>query len=472
MAILDRFRTNKNKETKWLDSQGNPKTVISSITTSSDKKGIPAKRNEKNLKKYWEYYDSEGTIFASINTIAWNTVMVGYHLISAEPEAKKLVQAKFDEMDIDSKLLDIVIYGLVFGDSYLEKVRAKGNKNSMSKYKDPLSLRLVKYNNFPILIKNMNYRLNTIKSMKEKPKGYLAELKLVDPTTMIVNTDEFGREVSYQQKISGRLSEDILSQAEMTHFNFFPRHDSPYGISLLEPNQTNIDRKMATDNTIFNAVQRHTAKYVVTVGDKENIPPKAIFDSIKSEMEDINSKNEFIVPGVLSIDTIDEKGIQGVEEYFDTFMKQLIVGLLCPGESIGLGEGSTEASARVREIMFERFIKAIQQKLATKVRTQIINDILIDNGFEENLVYMKFNSVTDADEAVKSKWLGNLLRGFPEGNKPFSINEIRSMFDYPPIEGGDDILGYTQPEEEEEDNEEEYEEREPRDDETSSDNQI
>ena len=87
--------------------------------------------------------------------------------------------------------------------------------------------------------------------------------------------------------------------------------------------------------------------------------------------------------------------------------------------------------------MFERFIKAIQHKLSTKLRVEIINQLLLENGFEENTVHLRFNSVTDADEGTKAKWIGNLLRG---GVKVFSTNEIRAMFDYPPVEGGDDIL--------------------------------
>ena len=83
--------------------------------------------------------------------------------------------------------------------------------------------------------------------------------------------------------------------------------------------------------------------------------------------------------------------------------------------------------------MYERMIRAFQLKIANQVRTEIFNPILESNGFEPNIVKMKFNSVTDADEAVKAKWLGNLLRGYPQGQKPLSINEVRSLFGFQPI---------------------------------------
>jgi len=76
-------------------------------------------------------------------------------------------------------------------------------------------------------------------------------------------------------------------------------------------------------------------------------------------------------------------------------------------------------------------IKSFQFKIANILRLDLLNDILVKNGFQPNIVTVKFNSVTDADEADKAKWLGNLLRGFPDGQKPFSTNEIRAMFGFP-----------------------------------------
>jgi len=377
------------KPNKYLDNQGRPKTII----TTGASKGISglgqSQRNEAMLKKYWNYYESEGTIFASINTTAWNSVMVGYYLISEHEDAKEYIQQKLELMDLDSVLLDNVIYGLIYGDSFIEKVKDSSGK--------------------------------------------LIQLKSVDPTTMQINTNEYGNVINYQQKISGKLYPPIEA-TDIIHLRFFPKPDSPYGVSIIAPSKDTIDRKITTDESIANAVKRHgTPKYVVSIGTEEEIPPKEVFTDIKSKLEDISSLNEFIVPGLVKINTIDESGIQSVKEYYDYFQTQLIVGLLCPEEALGQGKGSTEATSRVKEIMYERFIKAIQHKLTTLVRLNIINTILTEINWPENIVYMRFNSVTDADEAVKAKWLGNLLRGYPDIEKPFTVDEVRAIFDYPPM---------------------------------------
>jgi len=390
------------KQSKYLTKGGRPKTIIATGQKSEGGKGGDTTRTEKKLKSYWDYYEGEGIIFASISITAWNTVMVGYHLTSEDDGAKEIVQQAFDATDIDGAILDNTIYALVFGDSFVEKL--KGTTEGT---------------------KSINY----------------FDLHTIDPITVLANTDEFGRITGYQQKIGGKVLPTKLKPEQVMHFKFFPKPSTPYGVSLLQPSIDTIDRKVKTDESLANAIQRHgTTKYVVSVGNDEEIPPESVFTSIKAKLEDIDSQNEFIIPGLVSIDTIDDKGIQGVKEYSDYFQTQLIVGLLCPEEALGQGRGSTEATSKVKEIMYERFIKSIQHKIATKMKKELIDPILIENGKEPGLVGMRFNSVTDADEAVKAKWMGNLLRGFPTGKMPFTINEVRSVFDYPAIEGGDELM--------------------------------
>jgi hypothetical protein len=401
---LDSIRANKLGP--YYNDDGTPKTVVTTGKSMGASIG-GSERSDKQLKTFWNYYEGDNMVFASVSTIAYNTVMCGYNLVSENPKAKELISMMFDRMDIDGVLLDNVIYGLVFGDAFIEKVRGKLDESTLKKAGDK----------------------------------YIVSLKTVSPMSMNINSDKYGREESYQQKIGGQLLPGKLTSEEIMHLRFFPKPDSPYGISLLGPSKDSIDKMRDVDESIYNAIQRHgTGKYVVTVGSQEEIPPKAVFDKIKTDLEDISSKNEFIVPGVITISTIDERGVPGVEAYSDTFLKKTVVGLMCPMESLGLGGNSTEATANVRAIMFERFIKSIQHKLETKLRIELINQILVEHNYEPNLVYMIFNSVTDADEESKAKWIGNLFRGFPEGKKPMSINEIRARFSLPPVKGGDDLI--------------------------------
>jgi len=103
------------KRSVYLNKDGTPKTITVSSSGGFSLKGIsPFKRNKQTLKTYKKYYEGDGTVFASINTIAFSTVMVGYYIESDNSEAKKLIETRFKEMDVDGVLLDNVIYALIF----------------------------------------------------------------------------------------------------------------------------------------------------------------------------------------------------------------------------------------------------------------------------------------------------------------------------------------------------------------------
>lgn len=377
----------------YLRDDGSPRTII-----ATGGRGIfrlkSERRNPALLDQYWTYYNREGTVWAAINSIAFNTVMVGYTLHSDIPEAKKIIADFCKRVDLDTHLLDNVIYALVLGDAFMEIIYKKNSRD-------------------------------------------ISRLKDIDPKTMIINYNKYGEVESYQQEIFGKKQEPI-DKEYICHIKLFSRPDSPYGISIIEPSKDTIDRKVRTDDALANAIIRHgTSKYVATIGtaEEKQLPPESVLKDIKEELEDIDEKNEFVVPWNVKIETIDEKGIQGVEEYFNYFQSQVVLGLLCPEEALGMGRGSTEATSRVKAILYERMIKSFQLKISRIVEHELFNKVLKAHGLPENSVEIVFNSVTEEDEALKAKWIGNLLRGFQRSKiKPFTINEIRSFFGFRPVD--------------------------------------
>jgi len=384
------------QETPWLDKEGKPKSIIAARGGVGG--GLQkSQRDEKTLKSYQEYYENEGIVFSSITTTAYNTVMTGYSLTSESEnvEAKKFIYEYLDGISLELTMLDAVKQALIFGDAFIEIVKAG---------------------------------------------DVITSLKLVNPIQMSVDTDEHGVVKGYIQSTGMGGKSIKFKPEEIMHVRFFPQTTSPYGISIIGPNLTNISRKINVDSSIYNAILRHTAKYLVKVGTPEILPPKSAFDDIKTSLEDINSKKEIITTGLVDITTIDERGVQNIDKYFDTFMMQVITGMLIPGEALGLGERSTEASSRVRQVMYERLIRSFQLRLAKQINSDLINPILEKNGHELNTVKIKFKGTTTSDEEGISKWMGNLFRGFQFAKqKPLTINEIRAKLDLEPIEGGDDI---------------------------------
>lgn len=386
------YRTLRPRRVRYYNDDGTPKTIVR--TKGSGFGGLGnSKHSTRLLQTYWTYYQKESTVWAAVNSIAYNTVMVGYTIKSDDPEAQKLIQDWARKVDLDSKMLDNTIYALVMGDSYLEKVHNK--------------------------------------------KGEITRLKDVDPKTMNIQCNDYGEVEGYQQEIRGEET-PMLKPEEICQINFFPQPSQPYGISLLAASKGTIDKKVRTDDAIANAIIRHgTTKTVFTVGSEKEkvIPDDEVLKAIENSVEDLNEKNDIIVPWNVKVQTLDEKGISGVEEYYSYFQTQVVLGLLCPEEALGLGAGSTEATARVKAILYERMIKSFQMRLSKIIEKQLFDEVLEQAGKEPGTVRISFNSVTEEDEAMKAKWMGNMIRGFQHTKvKPFTINEVREKFGLDPID--------------------------------------
>jgi len=289
---------------KYLKDNGKAQTLVR-VGEAKSRGLTKAKegRTLSDLKNYWLYYRNEGTVFASLNSTAYNTVMVGYNIESDDEEAKKLIQNLCDNIDLEDALLEATLYALIFGDAFLEKRHTTG--------------------------------------------GGISRLYSVDPKTMIINYDKYGNIISYQQEIDGRKVEKEIKPEDIIHIRFLPIPGSPYGVSLIEPNIDIIDRKVSVEEAIYNSMRRHGIghKWVLYVGTEKDgqTPPDATMDNIAKKLEDINEMNEIVLPWFMKLETIDEEGIEGVEEYYDYFQTQLVVGLMCPEEALGQGKGSTEA---------------------------------------------------------------------------------------------------------------------------------
>jgi len=389
--------TEKEKGKYQAVSLGSTKGGGLSVTT----------RDVNSLTKFREYYENEGTVFAAINNIADNVTMVGYHLSSKKDKAKEIIQNYIDELELEEILLDSVTHCLIYGDAFIEIVRGKKTND-------------------------------------------IVDLNIIDPISVVIDEDEYGKVTGYRQVVQGETKKNIKPEFVIHIKLFKPNPSSPYGWSIIAPSLSAIDRMMGVDDVLYQAVSRHIVKYHVQIGTPEDLPPKEVFTDMKSELDDLESKNEIITTGLVNIKTIDERGVQGVSEYASTFEEKTLIGMMIAPEAVGRGQNSTEASARVREILYERFIRGLQTKVANRINKDLINQILEFNNFDRNIVKLHFKGTTTSDEEGAAKWIGNLFRGYPEGKKPLTINEVRSKFGYPPIEGGDDLIEGTVPVDDEE----------------------
>ena len=346
-----------------------------------------------NMKNWERMYSGDGLIFSAVNSISQSVIGSGWEIVSIDKDAQEIVENFVEKIDLDKLIFNIVCHLIVFGDAYIEKEYSSLTQD-------------------------------------------LIALSLCDPKTIEVITDKYGNEIHYIQKIEGNYTGEVIEKKDLVHQRLYSIPSSPYGISTIGANYDTIRRKIEMDAAIAASLLRHGfPKYHISVGGQEEgeLPPKEVITKIKDEFKEISEKNEFVTADIIKINGIDVRGIEHIKEYYDYYLALVLGGFMVPGEQLGLFTGSTEASGKVRERLFNRFIKGVQHQVVRSFDLEIFPDILKDS-FPEAKVRLRFEDISPIEESIKIKWVEPLLR---TSDGPFEIltkNEIRKIFGYEPLD--------------------------------------
>jgi hypothetical protein len=164
------------------------------------------------------------------------------------------------------------------------------------------------------------------------------------------------------------------------------------------------------------SIQRHGyPRYHVKLGQPgEAVSLQALRDHGR-QFEDLKPNMEWTTTQDVAIDNIDKEGISQALNYTNWSVQRLSAALGVPEEMLGLGRGSTEATANVRLESFYDKIGSIQFRFAQALNKQVIDQL---TG-KEGSVWLKFNDVSPEDEMRKAEFLAKIIQATPVD--PWSI---------------------------------------------------
>jgi len=390
MSFRDRFNFLASKKVEKAEEApksktyaltGDARTNIFSELSDSDEK----------LKKYEEAYINDGIILEAINTIARSVTSKGYQIKASTPEAQENLEELDDDVDLSVFMTCDVRDSLIYGPSFKERI----------------------YN-----IRNE-----------------LVDLKMINPRTMIINFDAYNNIKNYTQKTGGYLGKKQDIDAKyIALFGLNKISGTQDYVSVVGASYDTIIRMARADRGISYYIDRHGfKKYLITAGvNGEYISPEKIKE-LKSEFKNITAKNEFIVDSSIKVENLDE-GDNDIGSISDYFLTKVTAGIGIPEEHLGLGRGSTEATAKVKENISEDKISAIQKLLARHYQKEIFKSRL--ESFEiEGTAKIVFNDISPTDNKEKAETLNFIMSSTPAD--PFAIitpNEARVILGLQPLE--------------------------------------
>lgn len=225
------------------------------------------------------------------------------------------------------------------------------------------------------------------------------------------NTDDKGNVLGYTQTVSGDGGRKV--SVEFTPDRIFWLD---LQMPLIERAYDDIARDTKVIESITKAMERHGfPRYHITVGEPGEIIADATIDSIGRQFEELKPQSEMVTQAGVKIDNLDSMGLANAKVYSDISIQRLCTALGVPEEMLGLGRGSTEATANVRLQAFYDKIGSIQERVARAWNLQVLDRITKIPG----AVKLVFEDVSPVEETMTADMLVKLASINPAD--PFAI---------------------------------------------------
>lgn len=318
---------------------------------------------DKDLKdavKCRRMYEQGGMVGEAIDAYALFVFAQGYGLEGAEGATRSRVQTLLDKVNIEMLMRQMITDALVIpgGRGYAEIVW-------------------------------------------NRARSEVVDLMYRPAETIMPIYDERGRIALYQQTVV-RDGSTITVELPKEDMFVLDLH-----MELVKRAFKDIEIDAIVADATATAIQRHGyPRYHIRMGQAGEKVPDTVLESHGQEFEELRPDMEWTTTHDVEILNIDSAGVLQAQQYNNLFSQRLAAALGVPEEMLGLGRGSTEATANVRLENFKFKVAAIQRMSASELSTQVLDLITGAPG----VVWFRFNEVS-LDEMLKKAEIVAKLTG-------------------------------------------------------------
>lgn len=395
MTFIEDIKRRLGWGTPVQDEDAEPKAYTAGATGSGVDYFAPRERTDEQMKRWRTVQKQGGIVAEALDSYRLFILSNGYKITGEDEKLVAMVKEADDRIDFSRAMGEAIDEALVMGDAIQELVPTrKGDK--------------------------------------------LGAIATLDSSTVTIKHDAKGRISEYLQEVvvDKEKKTAILKPGEIVRMTLFKTAGSVYGLSLIERAYDEIVRDAKTAEGTSTAIERHGhPRHHITVGTPEKQPPKKVMEDVRKEIQDLKPQHDYVTNALVKVTELDTQGIPGVEMYNNISIDRLCTALGTPEELLGLGRGSTEATAKVRMVAWYDKIATLQKVVARAYNQQVIDRITGKPG----AVKIVFNDVNPQDEKDKAEWITSLMKANPAD--PFSIvprRYIQEVFSIDPDQYEDD----------------------------------
>lgn len=205
------------------------------------------------------------------------------------------------------------------------------------------------------------------------------------------------------------------------------------GLPLITRCMDDIIRDTEVAESTAKSIKRHGfPRYHIKVGTTGETISNAVIDTLANEFEELEADHEWVTPRDVDIANIDSSGVMNTKLYGDWSIQRLCAGLGTPEEMLGLGRGSTEATANVRLQAWYDRVSTLQRRFASQWNDQIVDKILEGWGAKPGSVWLVFGDPSPTDDLARAQVVATLLQASPL-QPVITANEARGMLGLAPL---------------------------------------
>ncbi len=205
------------------------------------------------------------------------------------------------------------------------------------------------------------------------------------------------------------------------------------GLPLITRCTDDIVRDTEVAEATAKAIKRHgMPRYHVKVGTTGATVADSVIDAVADNFEELEADHELVTHHDVEIVNIDAQGVTNTKLYGDWAIQRLCAALGTPEEMLGLGRGSTEATANVRLQAWYDRIATLQRRFASQWNDQIVDRMTGKPG----LVKLVFGDPSPTDDLARAQVVATLLQASPL-QPVITVNEARAMLSLKPLDDGD-----------------------------------
>lgn len=301
---------------------------------------------------------------------------------------------------------------------------------------------LVKYCNVTIA-KARAKDINVFNGLQVQPVGDKLPVAGYFPlnlTGMTVKRDKNGTIKQWQQELEGGDTTVKFKSDDVVHIYYKREKGRAFGTPWLLPALEDIRSLRQIEENVLRLVYRHLhPMWHVQVGsDAEGMSGEGDeVDEVQGIVENMDVEGGLVTTERVKINAIASNNALDAQGYLSYFEKRVFTAMGVSELMMGRGGTASRSTGDNLSSDFKDRIKALQKVMATFVTDKMVNEVLLEGGFDpilnpDDAVRFTFNEI-DMDSRIKAE---NQAVFLYEHNA-ISESEMRELLNRDPIEDGE-----------------------------------